>query len=121
MKNECLRLLGIGKNSRKQNKSESEDKQIKEDLAFEMLFTSIDMAVLARVMEYFSYFDNDMKEKSRQLYGAAAILEQWASELEENNKSNEDVVNKKLSAAAKVGFSTSEFINGLKSVFGVVR
>jgi len=83
MKNECLRLLGIGKNSRKQNKSESEDKQIKEDLAFEMLFTSIDMAVLARAMEYFAGFNEEMREKARQLKCAAAILEQWASELEE--------------------------------------
>jgi len=85
MKNECLRLLGIGKNSRKVSKKESNDEAIRDDLIDEMDFVASDMEALSRAMEYFAGFNEDMRKKARQLKFASAILEQWASELEENN------------------------------------
>ena len=105
MKNECLRLLGIGKNSRKVSKKESSDEAIRDGLIDEMLYVQSDMHSLAKAMDHFADVDESMKERARQLMAASDILEQWASEFEENSKSNEDVINKKLSAAAKVGFS----------------
>jgi len=63
--------------------------QIKDDLIDEMDFVASDMEALSRAMEYFAVFNEEMKEKARQLKCAAAILEQWASELEEKEKNNE--------------------------------
>ena len=71
------------KNSRKVSKKESNDEAIRDGLVDEMLYVQSDMHSLAKAMEYFAGFNEEMREKARQLKCAAAILEQWASELEE--------------------------------------